>query len=137
MNWKFTISICVMLSILILAACTSEPQEKALVNYGIENKVILKNIVDGIHEPTGFIAGQGLESVLRHCVSCHSSKLIIQNRATAEGWKAMIDWMYKTQNLPQLGDQEPIIVAYLAKNYSPEKTGRRKPLEEVEWYELE
>jgi len=45
--------------------------------------------------------------------------------------------MYKTQNLPQLGDQEPIIVAYLAKNYPPEKTGRRKPLEDVEWYELQ
>lgn len=106
-------------------------------NYGIDNKVILANIEDGIHTPSGLKAGAGLESVLRSCISCHSSKLITQNRATEEGWKSMIHWMYETQNLPQLGEQEEVIIAYLGKNYAPVDSGRRKSLEVSEWYELE
>lgn len=105
--------------------------------YGITNKVILSNIKDGIHTPTGLIAGQGLESVLRHCVSCHSSKLISQNRATADGWRAMIQWMYDTQNLPELGDQEGIIISYLAEHYAPGISGRRKNLDIKKWYPLQ
>lgn len=136
MNWRHRICGGIIIVIFTLGACANDPEKLTVENYGIQNEVILKKVKEGIHEPTGLIADQGLESVLRHCVSCHSSKLIIQNRADAEGWQAMIDWMYKTQNLPQLGDQEPIIVAYLAKNYPPEKTGRRKPLEDVEWYDM-
>ena len=112
----------------------SLPQE---MNYGIQNEVILSKVTDGIHTPTGLIADQGLESVLRHCVSCHSSKLITQNRATEEGWTSMIHWMYETQNLPQLGDQEPIIVSYLSKHYAPVASGRRKDLGNLEWYPLQ
>ena len=72
------------------------------------------------------------------CTSCHSSKLITQNRATREGWKQMITWMQATQGLQDLGKNEPIILDYLAKYYAPEDVGRRKNLkvEEVEWYVL-
>lgn len=122
---------------LFIWCCEQAAPVETTQNYGIENQVIVDNIQDGIHQPTGFIAAEGLESMLRHCVSCHSSKLIIQNRATEEGWRSMIKWMYETQNLPQLGDQEDIIVSYLSNHYAPEDTGRRKSLEIDDWYPLE
>jgi len=91
MNWRNNIVLCTVILIIGLGSCANEAPELNIENYGIQNEVILKKVKDGIHEPTGLIADQGLESVLRHCVSCHSSKLIIQNRADAEGWHAMID----------------------------------------------
>ncbi len=93
-------------------------------------------IQNGIHQATGFIADKGLPIVISTCTACHSAKLVTQNRASKEGWKDMIRWMQKTQNLWDLGEQEEIILNYLAKNYGPEKTGRRKPLQTIEWYDL-
>jgi hypothetical protein len=69
-------------------------------------------------------------------LACHSSKLITQNRATADGWRHIIHWMQETQNLWDLGANEDIIVDYLARNYAPEAAGRRVPLTSIEWYEL-
>ena len=60
-----------------------------------------------------------------------------QNRATREDWQEMIRWMQKTQNLWDLGENEPKILDYLEKNYGPEDTGRRKQLDVKEWYTLE
>ena len=62
--------------------------------------------VDSIHTATGFIQGEHLELVIANCTGCHSAKLIIQNRATEAGWKGMIKWMQRTQNLPDLGENE-------------------------------
>lgn len=121
----------------LIWSCEQHQAGSDVMNYGIQNEVILSNVSDGVHVPTGLVADQGLESVLRHCVSCHSSKLITQNRATRDGWTSIIHWMYETQNLPQLGDQEPIIVSYLSKHYAPVASGRRKALENIEWYPLQ
>ena len=93
-------------------------------------------IKDGIHTETGFIAANGLEAVINNCTNCHSAKLVTQNRMTREGWLTTIRWMQKTQNLWDLGDQESIILDYLAKNYAPENKGRRQNLTVEEWYEL-
>jgi len=123
--------------IFILFCCQESADTDVKEDFGITNQVILDHIQDGIHTPTGLKAGLGIESVLRHCVSCHSSKLIVQNRATKEGWESMIQWMYETQNLPQLGEQEEIIVAYLAEHYAPVAIGRRASLKVKDWYELE
>ena len=51
----------------------------------------------------------------------------------------MIDWMQATQGLWELGDNEPIILDYLATHYAPEEVGRRANLdvEEIGWYILE
>ncbi len=46
----------------------------------------------------------------------------------------MIVWMQETQGLWDLGNNEPIILDYLAEYYSPKKVGRRASLEDVEWY---
>ena len=96
-----------------------------------------EKIVDGIHVLTGLKAAKGLEVVRANCTACHSAKLVTQNRASREGWEDMIDWMQATQGLWDLGDQEPIIVNYLAEHYGPQEIGRRANLEEIEWYVLE
>lgn len=92
---------------------------------------------NGVHLATGFKEGENLDLVLANCISCHSAKMVTQNRATREGWKSMIKWMQETQNLWELGDAEPLILDYLAKYYAPEKAGRRQPLTNVDWYVLE
>ena len=74
--------------------------------------------------------------IIANCTSCHSAKLITQNRATREGWASMIDWMQATQGLWKFDEHEPQILDYLAKYYSPTETGRRENLAVEEWYEL-
>lgn len=96
-------------------------------------------IENGIHVKTGLIADQHLDLVITRCTSCHSAQLITQNRATRDGWKEMFIWMQKTQGLVDLGDAEPKLLDYLAKNYAPEHIGRRANLDisNIDWYVLE
>jgi len=95
-------------------------------------------ISNGIHIRTGLHDDPNLKIVIANCTSCHSAKLITQNKATRPGWKSMIKWMQKTQGLPDLGTSEPVILDYLAKYYAPTETGRRKNLnvEEIKWFVL-
>ena len=81
------------------------------------------------------VDAEGVVIVKAYCTSCHSAKLISQNRATREGWESMIRWMQQTQNLGDLGVNEPIILDYLAEHYSPVRKGRRQALQ-IEWYDL-
>ena len=94
-------------------------------------------VVNGIHTPTGLIADDGYLLVRNYCGSCHSFELIRNKRATREGWLSTIRWMQRTQGLWDLGENEKPILDYLAKNYAPEDTGRRKQLTDIEWYKLE
>lgn len=93
-------------------------------------------VIDGIHVATGLVFDEGFVQVKASCTSCHSPKLITQNRADREGWKKMIVWMQETQNLWDLGPNEDVILDYLAKHYAPENKGRRANLSNVEWYDL-
>lgn len=81
------------------------------------------------------IEAEGYRLVQAHCSGCHSLKLVTQNRANREGWKAMIEWMQETQNLWDLGNQEEPILQYLAKHYGPGEFSRRKNLQVDSWYE--
>lgn len=92
-------------------------------------------IINGKDSLTGLIADTGWEVVKTNCTGCHTSKIIVSNKMTAEGWTSAIRWMQKKQNLWDLGANEKIIVDYLAKNYAPTGAGRRKQLEVV-WYDL-
>ncbi|MEL6357018.1 MAG: hypothetical protein AAFQ37_08830 [Bacteroidota bacterium] len=96
-------------------------------------------VVDGIHVATGLVYAEGFDIVRGTCTACHSAKLVTQNRATRAGWSQMIHWMQETQGLWDLGEQEPIILDYLATHYAPEEEGRRANLdvEAIEWYVLE
>ncbi len=96
-------------------------------------------VENGIHVKTGLANDEHLPLIIGACTSCHSAKLITQNRATRDGWKAMIRWMQETQGLVDLGIQEPKILDYLAEHYAPKEVGRRQSLDvdEIEWYILE
>jgi len=92
----------------------------------------------GVHVKTGMVYDSNFKYIQAHCLSCHSSKLITQNKADRAGWKSMIRWMQKTQGLYDLGESEPKILDYLSKNYAPTQVGRRPNIDmaEVEWYIL-
>ena len=96
-------------------------------------------VENGIHVQTGLVYKEGFEEVRAICTSCHSAKLVTQNRATRDGWQQMIRWMQETQGLWELGPAEPKILDYLEKYYAPETIGRRSNLNiaEIEWYILE
>ena len=97
-------------------------------------------VVDGIDTLTGLIAEGDYLLVKSNCLACHSSKLILQNRATREGWSEMIDWMQETQGLADLGPHRGPIIDYLATYYAPgteEEMARRPGLDSVEWYILD
>ena len=94
-------------------------------------------IINGIHQRTGLVEGKGLQLVIQNCTSCHSAKLIIQNRMDKERWANTIKWMQETQNLWDLGESEEAILDYLATHYAPERKGRRSQLANIKWYELE
>ncbi|OQD44015.1 monoheme cytochrome C [Croceivirga radicis] len=119
-----------------LSAFSSKPETTLTVLETNEIKDDFDAIEDGIHLRTGFIADDGLMTVVNNCTNCHSAKLVTQNRMTKEGWSATIKWMQETQNLWDLGDNEVIILNYLAKNYAPEQKGRRENLTNIEWYTL-
>ena len=55
-------------------------------------------------------------------------RLITQSQADRDGWLAMIRWMQETQGLWLLGEQEALVLDYLAANYGARPTGRRRPL---------
>ncbi|WP_221390155.1 hypothetical protein [Dyadobacter sp. NIV53] len=87
---------------------------------------------------TGMIVDKDLYMVKAQCTSCHSSKLIIQNRFTRDGWKQKIRWMQANHNLWDLGETEKQVLDYLEKYYAPTATlARRQPLKDIKWYKLE
>ena len=105
--------------------------------YAVQDTIDENKIENGIHVATGFKEGEGLQTVITSCTPCHSAKLVTQNRASREGWVNIIRWMQDTQNLWDLGDNEDVIVNYLATHYAPEEKGRREPLTNIQWYDLE
>lgn len=81
---------------------------------------------------SGLVVDDGFQFVRGHCGTCHSLRLVTQNRADRDGWLQMIRWMQETQGLWSLGTDESVILDYLAKNYGPVSSGRRKPLPPME-----
>lgn len=72
----------------------------------------------------------GVEQVERHCTSCHSALLVVQNHANREGWERLIRWMQSSQGLWPLGEDEEPILNYLAEHYGPLDDRRRPALSE-------
>ena len=126
-----------ILIMVVLAAVFFLSKEQKTVSEKPTQVADYKSIEDSVDVATGLIKGDGMNLVIGHCTGCHSAQLITQNRATRDGWIKVIRWMQETQNLWNLGDSEEAIVSYLAKHYAPEHTGRRLPLTDIEWYELE
>ncbi|MEP0711926.1 hypothetical protein [Algoriphagus sp.] len=94
-------------------------------------------LIDGKDADSGLIASEGYEIVKGNCTACHSSALILQSGFSREVWHEKIVWMQETQGLWDLGENESLILDYLAENYGPKESyGRRKPLTGIDWYEL-
>jgi len=138
-SFKNSFSIVVFVFLILagfLPACNNDSKDK-LVNELDTIDMPLDGVVNGIDTLSGLAYDEHFEIVRANCITCHSAKLITQNRATREGWKGMLDWMKETQNLHDLGENEGPILDYLAKHYAPENKGRRAILEGVEWYVLD
>jgi hypothetical protein len=100
------------------------------------NMIVIDSTVK-IDKATGLNIDKGLDLVTANCTGCHSSKLITQFHTDRAGWLEKIRWMQQKQKLWALGDAEPIILDYLAKNYPASETvNRRAALKGVEWYKL-
>lgn len=127
------IVVLLLIFVMLYACQETVPPKQDDIN---PEEMALEGVVNGIDTLSGMAYDENFELVRAKCISCHSPKLITQNRATREGWKAMLDWMYETQNLQDLGEDEPVILDYLAKHYAPKKEGRRANLEDIEWYVL-
>lgn len=103
-------------------------------NFGKQSSADSTIVLD---KATGLIVSQGLDLVMAHCTGCHSSKLITQFHTDRKGWLEKIRWMQQKQKLWDLGEAEPKILDYLAKNYPPtEKVNRRAALKNIDWYKL-
>lgn len=138
----------VVLSVVFLAGssylilnsyATTRAAERAALAKAQEARLEEENfdkIENGIHIRTGLVDAEGLMTVVSNCTTCHSAKLLTQNRMTAEGWNETIKWMQEKQGLWDLGDNQEVIVNYLVTNYPYKKKGRRPRLENIEWYEL-
>jgi len=82
-----------------------------------------------IDAASGLVKDSGWQMVVANCGSCHSTKLVSQNRMSAANWVNTIRWMQAKQGLWDLGANEEIIVSYLSRNYGiPNLPLRRKPL---------
>ena len=134
---KSTVLLLAILGLFLLVLCgvglffivLDKPEEELTV-------VDDNRVENGIHIRTGLIAAEGLETVITNCTTCHSSKLVIQNRMGVAQWNATIRWMQKTQGLWELGENQKIIVDYLVTNYPPVEKGRRAALTNIDWYPL-
>ena len=115
-----------LLALIAAAACSKEPVAESTA--GVEEPAVRAVVeTDAQIDPvTGFKMSGDWELVRGHCTGCHSSKLVTQQRGTAQQWLAMIRWMQKKQNLWQFDpDTERRIIAYLAENYAPDEARRR------------
>nr|WKN37775.1 hypothetical protein K4G66_03515 [Tunicatimonas sp. TK19036] len=132
-HWYTVIVIVIVLG-LLGAACQSSPDQSGTAL--ATDSTALAVSTDSIDTATGLIVDNALPIVVGNCTACHSAQLITQNRATREGWHSMIVWMQETQKLWDLGENEAVILDYLEKHYAPENIGRRRNLENIEWYDL-
>lgn len=115
-------------------ACETDQKSETVIQ---EDIAVDSTKVYEVNEATGLVMDETFPLIIANCTSCHSAKLITQNRATRDGWAAMIDWMQATQGLWKFDEHEPKILDYLAKYYGPTDTGRRENLGVEEWYELQ
>lgn len=84
---------------------------------------------------TGLVMAAGFDLVAATCATCHSGKLVAQNRGTRRDWDERLRWMQAKHNLWELpADTRAQILDYLATNYGIDddaaRHGRRRPLPE-------
>ncbi len=144
-SWNFQLAVMLALILgpfllFVAAILVHKARSPAHVN-APANRQNLSSSVEGDEDPVfdnSIVIAEGHEAVRQHCAPCHSLLLVAQNRNSRDGWAALIDWMQETQNLWDLGEQEPVILDYLAAHYGPRPQSRRPNLnlEAIQWYPL-
>ncbi len=67
----------------------------------------------------GLPESDGVELVYYLCSSCHSIRLVTQQRVTEARWDYLLDWMVKEQNMPALPPEDrAVVLAYLSRHFS-------------------
>ncbi len=67
----------------------------------------------------GLPASDGVELVYYMCSSCHSIRLVTQQRVTEARWDYLLDWMVKEQSMPELPPEDrAVVLAYLSRHFS-------------------
>lgn len=133
MNHISKISI-LIISAFILISASMKQETSGGNNF---KKLALTDSTIILDKTTGLVVSEGLDLVIAHCTGCHSSKLITQFHTDRKGWLEKIRWMQQKQKLWDLGEAEPKILDYLAKNYpASENVNRRAALKTIDWYKL-
>lgn len=126
------LSILIISSFLLISMSLKQEKYKPI---NVTNKTLADTIK--YDETTGLVVSEELNLVIANCTACHSSKLITQFHTDRQGWLEKIRWMQQKQKLWDLGEAEPKILDYLAKNYPPtEKVDKRANLKHINWYKL-
>ena len=126
------LSILIISSFLLISMSLKQEKYKPI---NVTNKTLADTIK--YDETTGLVVSEGLNLVIANCTACHSSKLITQFHTDRQGWLEKIRWMQQKQKLWDLGEAEPKILDYLAKNYPPiEKVNKHANLKHINWYKL-
>ena len=72
---------------------------------------------DGMFE--GLPETDGVELVYYLCSSCHSIRLVTQQRVTPARWDYLLDWMVKEHSMPELPPEDrTVVLAYLSRHFS-------------------
>jgi competence protein ComEA len=70
--------------------------------------------------------GDGKELVETVCDQCHGLKDVTDLRKTSQEWRDIVQDMV-ARDAPLLDDEVDVVVAYLAKNFGPDKTSAPAP----------
>lgn len=71
--------------------------------------------------------GPGKEETFYLCHSCHSFRLVSQQRLSRKHWDKTLDWMVEEQGMPEVASEErALILDYLEANYG-EDVPRSQP----------
>ena len=82
----------------------------------------LGGVAQAEYDAHGLFIAPGGEWVAAHCTVCHSAKLIIQQGASYEGWRDIIESMQDEQGLWEIPPaQLEAMLDYLAAHYGEER----------------
>ena len=67
--------------------------------------------------------GPGKEATFYACHGCHSFRLVSQQGLSRKHWDETLDWMVEEQGMPELEEEERILILdYLEEHYNETRT---------------